>query len=102
MPQLKATPAEAHPEETPSTKADLTLLALVKHSRRQPRKHSEQVNIAIVLDICFLMNKFDLFVNKNANTQPAQYITSRQKKITGLFEKSVFKVFIIDDIPSNT
>ena len=48
------------------------------------------------------MDEFDIFTNKDANAQPSQYTTSRQKEIAGLLEKGVFKVVTTEDIPSNT
>ena len=74
--------------------------ALIKHSCGQPKKYLEQVNIAAVLDICFLLDKCNIFINKNADVQSAQYITSRQKEIVGLFKKDV-KIVTIKNIPSN-
>ena len=34
--------------------------------------------------------------------QPAQYTVSRQKEVTRLLEKEVFKVITFKDVPSNT
>lgn len=48
------------------------------------------------------MDKFDIFINKNANILSTQYTASRQKEITGLLEKGVLKVVTTEDIPSNT
>lgn len=53
------------------------------------------------MDICFLIDKVDVFINKNTDVQLAQYTASRQKEIIGLYEKSDFKVTFIYDIPSN-
>ena len=61
----------------------------------------EQANIAAPLNIYFLIDKFDIFI-KNANMLLAQYIISKQKKITRLFEKNIFKVLTGKDISSNT
>ena len=47
------------------------------------------------------MNEFDVFINKNSDRHLTQYIASRQKEITGLLEKSVFKVVTSKDVPSN-
>ena len=38
---------------------------------------------------------------KNTNILPAQYTASRQKEITGLLEKDVFRVVTTTDIPTN-
>lgn len=38
------------------------------------------------------MNKFDVFISKNSNAHLAQYIASKQKKITRLLEKSFSKL----------
>lgn len=54
-----------------------------------------------LLDICILINKFDVFINKNSNAHLAQYIASRQKKITRLLEKGVFKIVIFKDVLNN-
>lgn len=47
------------------------------------------------------MDKFDIFINKNANAQPTQYITFRQKKIAKLLKKIISKVVTIVDILNN-
>ena len=47
------------------------------------------------------MDEFDIFINKNSDMHPTQYIASRQKKITGLLEKCVLKVVTSKDFPSN-
>lgn len=47
------------------------------------------------------MNKFDEFINKNADTQLAQYIASQQKEVSRLLEKEVFKGVISEDDLSN-
>ena len=117
-PAEEAPPAETGPPETPQTEtspaditpiepaakspsATLASLALVKRGRGQPRKYLEQANIAAPSDICFLMDEFDVFINKNSDAHPAQYTASRQKEITGLLEKGVFKVVTSKDVPSN-
>ena len=43
-----------------------------------------------------------MFINKNADVQLAQYNTSRQKEVTGLLEKGVFKAVTFEDVPRNT
>lgn len=58
-----------------------------------------KVNITSPSDICFIMDEFDIFINKDAD---AQCTASRQKAIAGLVEKRVFKVIISEDVPSNT
>lgn len=47
------------------------------------------------------MDKFDIFIYKNAVAQSAEYTVSRQKEITELLEKDIFKVVITKDISSN-
>ena len=42
-----------------------------------------------------------MFINKNADTQPAQYTASQQKEVTRLLEKEVFKAVTSKDVPSN-
>lgn len=79
----------------------LILLTSVKQSRKQPRKYPKQVNIITPLDICFLINKFDIFINKNTNIKPAKYIVFKHKKIVEIVEKSVFKVITIINILIN-
>ena len=118
IPPVKAPPIESCPPKTSqietsltditpiepvakSPSATLTFLALVKQGHRQPRKYLEQANIAAPSDIYFLMNEFDVFINKYSDMNPAQYTTSRQKEITGLLEKVVFKVVTSKDVPSN-
>lgn len=51
------------------------------------------------LDICFVIDEFDIFINKNAD---AQYIVFKQKEIVGLLKKKVFKVVTFEDVLSNT
>ena len=46
------------------------------------------------------MDELDVFI-KNADATLAQYAASRQKEITGLLEKGVFKVITSEDIPNN-
>lgn len=48
------------------------------------------------------MDKLNVYINKDVDTQPSQYIAFRQKEIAGLFEKSVFKAVNSDKVPSNT
>ena len=103
-PQTEAPPAEVPPTEAPPAEAPLATLASlasVKHGRGRLRKHLEQANIAFS-DICFVMDEFNVFTNKDANAQPPQYTASRQKEIAGLLEKGVFKVVTTEDIPSNS
>lgn len=76
-------------------------LTSVKQSHRQPKKYPEQVNIITPLDICFLINKFDIFINKNTNIKPAKYIIFKHKKIVEVVEKRVFKVITIVNISTN-
>ena len=47
------------------------------------------------------MDRFDVFINKNADAQPAQYTASRQTEVNGLLEKGVFKAVNSKDVPSN-
>ena len=90
-PQTKAPSEEVTPTEAPSAEvtrtdaplaeaplAPLASLASVKHCRGRPSKHLEQASIAFS-HICFVMNEFDVFTNKDANAQPPQYTPSRQK-----------------------
>ena len=44
---------------------------------------------------------FNVFINKNSNVYPAQYIIFRQKEIMGLLKKGIFKVVTSKNIPSN-
>lgn len=50
-------------------------------------------------DICFIIDKFEIFINKNANVQ---YTSFKQKEIARLLEKKVFQVVISKDVSSNT
>ena len=119
IPLAEAPPAETSPLETPQTgtspaditpmkpaakspSATLASLALVKRGCGQPRRYPEQANIVAPLDICFLIDKFDVFINKNSDAHLAQYTASRQKEITGLLEKGVFKIVTSKDVLSNT
>ena len=103
IPQTEAPPADILPIE-PAAKSPptpLALLGLVKQGRGRPKKYPKQANIAALSNICFLMDGFNVFINKNANVQPAQYTASRQKEVTGLLEKGVFKAVNSEDFPSN-
>lgn len=48
-----------------------------------------------------MIDKFDVFINKNTDVYPTQYIASKQKTIAKLFEKNVFKVVTTIEIPGN-
>lgn len=48
------------------------------------------------------MDKLDTFTNTDAGAQPPQCTASKQKEITGLLEKGVFKVVTLEEVPSNT
>lgn len=50
-----------------TTSIPLASLTLIYCGCRKPRKYMEQVNITIQSDICFLMSKFNTFINKNAD-----------------------------------
>ena len=73
IPQTEAPPADIPPIE-PAAKpppAPLASLGSVKRGRGRPKKYPKQANIAAPSDICFLMDEFDVFINKNADAQPA-------------------------------
>lgn len=55
----------------------LVSLILVKRGCGQAKKYLNQANIGALLDICFLMNKFNIFINQNNNKKLAQYIASK-------------------------
>lgn len=46
----------------------LVSLALVKRSRKWPRRYPEQVNIVFQSDIYSIIVKGNMFINKDANT----------------------------------
>lgn len=48
-----------------------------------------------------MIDKFDVFINKNADPQQIQYTEFRQKEIAGLLEKRVFKVVTTANIFNN-
>ena len=56
--------------------------------------------MVLLPEICFLMDKFYIFINKNSNTYLAQYTTSRQNEITELLDKDIFKVITFKNIRS--
>ena len=101
VPSANISPTEASLAKAPLKKTPFASLAQVKQSRRRPRKYSEHANIVAASDICFLMDEFDVFINKNADDKLAQYTVSRQKEVAGLLEKGVFKIITTNDIPSN-
>lgn len=43
-----------------------------------------------------MLNKLDTFINKDVDTKQSQYITFKQKELTGLLVKKVFKVVIYE------
>lgn len=92
--QTKLPLANTSLAEIPLVERLLSSLTFVQRSCKQSRNHYKQVNILKASDICFLRNKLDI-LNKNIVVQPAQYTACKQKKIAGLFEKSVSKVFTI-------
>ncbi len=98
---VNVSPTKVFSVEALPKKMPLTSLARVKQGCGQPKKYPEHTNIAATSDICFLINKFDMFINKNADDKLVQYITSRQKEVARLFEKGVFKIVTINDISSN-
>lgn len=53
------------------------ILVSIKQDYRQIKKYFEQANIIALLNINFLIDKFDKFITKNANTELAQYIVFR-------------------------
>ena len=67
----------------------------------RPRKYPESAIIATPSSICFFIDEFDVFINKNSDVYPAQYTTSRQKEIMEILEKGVFKVVTSKDVLSN-
>ena len=77
----------------------LVSFATVKLGCRQPRKLPEQLNFMSQSDICFVMDEFDMFINKDAD---AQDTASGQKEIAGILEKEIFKVVSFENVPSNT
>ena len=81
--------------------ASLAFLAQVKQGRGRPKKLPEQANFTAPSDICFLIDKLNVFI-KNTDAPPAQYTAFRQKEIAELLEKGVFKIVTSADIPSNT
>ena len=83
----------------------LTPLGANKLGGKQYRKHLKQVHIASLSDICFPINKC---IDNNADAQ-LQYAASRQKEISGLFEKSCLveqidnkknKKFVLTQLPT--
>lgn len=82
-PQTQVLLADVPPTKASATAAPLTPsipLALVKQDYRQPKTYPKQANIVVLLDICFLVDKFDKIINKNANIKPAYTINLNKKK----------------------
>lgn len=79
VPPTKISPPETSQTETnlanitliePAAKSPLAILAFqapVKQTCRQPKKYPKQANIAAPSDICFLINEFNIFINKNSD-----------------------------------
>lgn len=55
----------------------LALLALINQIYGQPKKYLKQTNIIVLSNIYFFINKFDIFINKNANIESTYYIAFR-------------------------
>lgn len=80
----------------------LVLLAPVKQDGKRHKKYPKQANITALSNTCFVIDEFHAFINKNAYTKLSQYTVSKQKKITKLLDKAVFKVINAENIPKNT
>ena len=63
--------------------------ASIKRDRDRLRKYSIRIN-QTSSDICFIMNDSNLFSVENIET--SQFIAFRQKKISKLLEKEIFKI----------
>lgn len=73
IPLTKTLTANTPPIESTakSPLASLVSLALVKQGCGQTRKYVEQANITSPSEICFLIDEFNTFINKNADIKPA-------------------------------
>lgn len=79
----------------------LTSLALFKQDRRLFPKYLEQANIIILSKKKFLMDEFNILINKNIDIELIQYTVFESKKIAELLEKIFFKVDIAVNILTN-
>ena len=62
------------------------------------RKHPEQVNLVTSADICFVIDNPE---DADFNSKLPQFTLSRQKEISGLLEKGVFKLVNPEDVPAD-
>lgn len=65
--------------EIVSKKLFLAFLNFVKQVCKQTTKYLKTGNIIDISDIGFLINKFVVFINKDADSKLTQYIASKQK-----------------------
>ena len=85
---------------TPSTSlASLALFASIKHWHGRLRKHPKQINLVISPDICLVI---DNPKDADFNLKLPQFTLLRQKEISGLLEKEVFKLVNLKDMPADT
>lgn len=76
-PLTKISPAKIPVIEELLAEAFFADLAPVKRAYGQLEKYMKQVSIVAQSDTCFLIDKLDLFINKNANVQLTQYTLFR-------------------------
>ncbi|MCJ1346234.1 hypothetical protein MMC31_004449 [Peltigera leucophlebia] len=97
-PLIQAPPAQVPPTQAFSASAPSVS---IKHDRGQPKEHPKPINIASPSDICFVMDKLDVFCNKEADSQLPQYTASEQKVVTPGESPSNARVFnpgFVDEI----
>jgi hypothetical protein len=97
-PALTSPPGEA-PSPTATTAPEIqptVPAAPAKRGRGRPRKHPVAVNAANVT--VYLQDQFP----SGPETQSGRFTASRQKEVTGLLEKGVFKLVNRNDVPEGT
>ena len=75
--------------------------APVKRGRGRPRKHPVQANFTSLSDVFSVANHSDSFTTSDVSLKQSQFTVSRQKEISGLLEKGVFKVVNPNDVLPN-
>ena len=92
-------PPDVSSSSAPSTSlAPPALFVPIKHWHGRLRKYPKQVNLVISPNICFVIDNPE---DADFNLKLLQFTLSRQKEISGLLEKEVFKLVKPKDVPAD-
>lgn len=78
--------------------APSALFALIKYWHERLRKYPKQVNLVTSPNICFVIDNSE---DADFKLKLPQFTLSRQKEISGLLEKRVFKLVNPKDVPAD-